>query len=42
MSCGMRGLSASSTLAGLPDRITPLGFIRAKASAAELKGTISE
>jgi len=38
---GARGLPSSSTEAGEPDRITPLGAIRAKASAAALNGTIS-
>jgi hypothetical protein len=39
--CGARGLPSSTTEAGPPERITPLGRIRAKASAADWNGAIS-
>ena len=41
ISSGIRGLSASTTDAGLPDRITPFGAIRANAAAADWNGAIS-
>ena len=41
MICGMRGLPSAVTDAGPPDNMMPLGFSRAKAAAAELKGAIS-
>ena len=42
ITCGARGLPGSVTLAGPPEKITPLGFIRAKAASALEKGAISE
>ncbi len=41
ISWGTRGLPSSSTEAGEPERMIPLGCIRAKASAAVVKGAIS-
>jgi hypothetical protein len=42
MPCGARGLSASVTEAGPPEKITPLGWSRSNASSAALNGAISE
>ena len=42
IACGARGDVASVIEAGPPERITPRGFISAKASAALWKGTISQ
>ena len=39
---GARGLPMSTVEAGLPERITAFGRMRAKASPADWKGTISE
>jgi hypothetical protein len=39
---GARGEASSVIEAGPPERITPRGFISAKASAALLKGMISQ
>ena len=41
-SCGARGLPASGTEAGPPEKITPFGFSRAKASEADWNGAISQ
>jgi hypothetical protein len=42
IACGARGEMSSVTEAGPPERMTPLGCIAAKASAAFWNGTISE
>ena len=40
--CGARGLPSVVTEAGPPEKMTPLGFSRAKASAAFWNGWISQ
>ena len=42
MAAGARGLSASVTDAGPPDRITAFGFSLANAASANWKGWISQ
>ncbi len=42
ISSGARGLPMSTVEAGLPDRITALGPMRANASLADWNGAISE